>query len=117
MNNVIVFFAPSVDDTIRKKLAESLRIRGIATTDNIQNATLIIADIGQPVERMGIADFAKELIDEYAQKLVILNHEFLLLDQKPKKTKSEFNMRHPLKQFNQTKQTYRQRFFNRTTSG
>ena len=114
MNNVVVFIAPSIDATTRQKLADSFRTRGIATTDNMQNATLIITDAEQPVRRMGIADFAKELIDEYAQKLVILNHEFLLLDQKPKKTKSEFNMRHPLKQFNQTKQIYRQRFLNRT---
>lgn len=114
MNNVIVFIAPSVDAAMHQKLAESFRIRGIAITDNMQNATLIITDAEQPVRRMEIADFAKELIDEYAQKLVILNHEFLLLDQKPKKTKSEFNMRHPLKQFNQTKRKYGQRFFNRT---
>ena len=114
MNNVVVFIAPSVDTAMRQKLAESFRIHGIAMTDNMQNATLIITDAEQPVRRMGIADFAKELIDEYAQKLVILNHEFLSLDQKPKKTKSEFNMRHPLKQFNQTKQIYRQRFLNRT---
>jgi len=50
-------------------------------------------------------------IPKYLQKASILNREILLLNQKPKKTKSEFNMRHPLKQFNQTK---RQRLFNRT---
>ena len=115
MNNVIVFIAPTVDMAMRQKLAESFRIRGIAMTDNMQNATLIITDAEQPVRRMEIADFAEELIDEYAQKFVILKHEFLLLNQKPKKTKSELNMRHPLKQFNQTKQIYRQNFFNRTT--
>ncbi len=114
MTETIVFISPKIDETMRQKIAESLRIRQIKTTDNIQDATLVIADVGQPVRRMEIADFAKELIDEYAQKLVILNHEFLLFDQKPKKTKSEFNMRHPLKQFNQTKQKYGQRLFNRT---
>ena len=114
MNNVIVFFAPTVDDTTRKKLAESLRIRGIATTDNIQNATLIIADVGQPVERMGIADFAEKIIAKYLQKVSILNREIFLLNQKTKKTKPETNLRQTLRQFNQTKQTYRQRFFNRT---
>lgn len=114
MNNVIVFIAPSVNATMRQKLAESLRIRGIATTDNMQNATLIIADVGQPVERMGIADFAEKIIAKYLQKVSILNREILSLNQKPEKTKPEFNMRHPLKQFNQTKQIYRQRFLNRT---
>ena len=114
MNNVIVFIAPTIDTAMRQKLAESLRIRGIATTDKKQNATLIIADVERPVKRMGIADVAEKLIDEYAQKFVILKHEFLLLNQKPKKTKSELNLRHPLKQFNQTKKICRQRFFNRT---
>ncbi len=53
-------------------------------------------------------------IPKYLQKASILNREILLLNQKLEKNKPEFNMRHPLKQFNQTKQTYRQRFFNRT---
>ena len=99
---------------MRQKIAESLRIRQIKTTDNIQDATLIIADVGQPVERMGIAGFAEKIIEKYLQKVSILNREILLLNQKLEKNKPEFNMRHPLKQFNQTKQTYRQRFFNRT---
>jgi hypothetical protein len=114
MTETIAFISPKIDETMRQKIAESLRIRHIKTTDNIQDATLIIADVGQPVERMGIAGFAEKIVEQYLQKVSILNHEFLLLDQKPKKTKSEFNMRHPLKQFNQTKQKYRQRFFNRT---
>ena len=114
MNKVVVFIAPTIDTDTRQKLAESLRIRGIATTDKMQNATLVIADVAQPVARMGIADFAEKIIDEYAQKFVILKHEFLLLNQKPTKTKSELNIRPPLKRFNQTKQIYRQRFFNRT---
>lgn len=111
MNNVIVFFAPTVDDTTRKKLAESLRIRGIATTDKMQNATLIIADVERPVERMGVADFSEKLIEEYAEKIATSNHEILLHKQK---NKPEFNPQHTLKKFNQTKQIYRQRFFNRT---
>ena len=114
MNNVIVFIAPSVDAAMHQKLAESFRIRGIAITDNMQNATLIIADVGQPVERMGIADFAEKIIATHLQKVSILKREILLLNQKLEKNKPEFNMRHPLKQLNQTKQTYRQRFFNRT---
>lgn len=111
MNNVIVFIAPTVDAATRWKLAESLRIRGIATTDNMQNATLVIADVERPVERMGIADFAEKLVEEYAEKIATLNHEILLYKQK---NKPEFNPQHTLKKFNQTKQIYRQRFFNRT---
>lgn len=114
MSNVVVFIAPTVDATTRQKLAKSFRIRGFDTTDNIQKATLIIADVGQLVKRMDIADFAEKLFSEYAQKIAIETNKILLLNQKPKKTKSELNMRHPLKQFNQTKQTYRQRIFNRT---
>ncbi|MBP5485483.1 MAG: hypothetical protein J6Y07_02135 [Alphaproteobacteria bacterium] len=113
MSNVVVFIAPTVDATTRQKLAGSFRIRGFDTTDNIKKATLIITDVGQPVKRMDIADFAEKLVSEYAQKIVETN-KILLLNQKPKKTKSELNMRHPLKQFNQTKQTYKQRIFNRT---
>ena len=82
MNNVIVFIAPSVDATMRQKLAESLRICGIATTDNMQNATLVIANVERPVERMGIADFAEKIIAKYLQKVSILNREILLLNQK-----------------------------------
>lgn len=112
MNNVIVFIAaPTVDNAMRQKLAESLRIRGIATTDKMQNATLIIVDVERPVERMGVADFAEKLIEEYAEKIATLNHEILLHKQK---NKPEFNPQHTLKKFNQTKQIYRQRFFNRT---
>jgi len=99
---------------MRQKIAESLRIRQIKTTDNIQDATLIIADAEQPVERMGIADFAEKIIEKYLQKVSILNREILLLNQELEKNKPELIMRHPLKQFNKTKQTYRQRFFNRT---
>ena len=111
MNNVVVFIAPSVDAAMRQKLAESFRIHGIAMTDNMQNATLIITDAEQPVRRMGIADFAEKLIEEYAEKIATLNHEILLHKQK---NKPEFNPQHTLKKFNQTKQIYRQRFFNRT---
>ena len=112
MNNIIVFIAPTVDATIRQKLAESLRIRGIATTDKMQNATLVITDAERPVERMGIADFAEKLIEEHAQKIAIVNSEILSFNHKDKKP--EFNPQHTLKKFNQTKQIYRQRFFNRT---
>ena len=114
MTETIVFISPKIDETMRQKIAESLRIRHIKTTDNIQDATLIIADVGQPVERMGIADFAEKIIAKYLQKVSILNREILLLNQKLEKNKPEFNMRHPLKQFNQIKQINRQRFFNRT---
>ena len=110
MNNVIVFFAPTVDDTTRKKLAESLRIRGIATTDKMQNATLIIVEFERPVERMGVADFAEKLIEEYAEKIATVNHEILLHKQK---NKPEYNPQHTLKIFNQTKKICNQRFFNR----
>ena len=111
MNNVVVFIAPSVDAAMRQKLAESFRIHGIAMTDNMQNATLIIADVERPVERMSIADFAEKLIEEYAQEIATVNHEILLHKQK---NKPEFNPQHTLKKFNQTKQIYRQRFLNRT---
>ena len=112
MKNVIVFIAaPTVDNAMRQKLAELLRIRGIATTNNMQNATLIIADVERPVERMGVADFAEKLIEEYAEKIATSNHEILLHKQK---NKPEFNPQHTLKKFNQTKQIYRQRFLNRT---
>lgn len=114
MTETIAFISPNIDKTMRQKIAELLRIRQIKTTDDIQDATLIIADVGQPVERMGIADFAEKIIAKYLQKVSILNREILLLNKKLEKNKPEFNMRHPLKQFNQTKQTYRQRFFNRT---
>ena len=114
MTETIVFISPKIDETMRQKIAESLRIRQIKTTDNIQDATLIIAEVEQPVERMGIAGFAEKIVEQYLQKVSILNREILLLNQKLEKNKPEFNMRHPLKQFNQTKQTYRQRFFNRT---
>ena len=114
MTETIAFISPKIDETMRQKIAESLRIRHIKTTDNIQDATLIIADVGQPVERMGIADFAEKIIATHLQKVSILKREILLLNQKLEKNKPEFNMRHPLKQLNQTKQTYRQRFFNRT---
>ncbi len=114
MTETIVFISSKIDETMRQKIAESLRIRQIKTTDNIQDATLIIADVGQPVERMGIADFAEKIVAKYLQKVSILNREILLLNQKLEKNKPECNMQHPLKQFNQTKQTYRQRFFNRT---
>lgn len=114
MNNVIVFIAPTVDDATRQKLAESLRIHKIATTDNIQNATLIIADAEPPVERMGIAVFAEKIIDKKLQEVLKTKHEFILLNQKPKKTKPETNLRQPSRQFNQTKQIHIQRFFHRT---
>ena len=112
MNNVIVFIAaPTVDNAMRQKLAESLRIRGIATTDKMQNATLIIADVERPVERMGVADFAEKLIEEYAEKnRDIKSRNFITQT----KNKPEFNPQYTLKKFNQTKQIYRQRFFNRT---
>lgn len=114
MAETIAFISPKIDEPMRQKIAELLRIHQIATTDTIQNATLIIADVGQPVERMGIADFAEKIIAKYLQKASILNREILLLNQKLEKNKPEFNMRHPLKQFNQIKQINRQRFFNRT---
>lgn len=114
MTETIAFISPKIDETMRQKIAESLRIRGIAITDKMQNATLVIADVAQPVERMGIADFAEKIIAKYLQKASILNREILLLNQKLEKNKPEFNMRHPLKQFNQIKQINRQRFFNRT---
>jgi len=112
MNNVIVFIAPTVDNATRQKLAESFRIRGIATTDKMRNATLVIADVAQLVARMSIADFAEKLIEEYAQEIAIVNREILYFNHKGKKP--EFNPQHTLKKFNQTKQIYRQRFFNRT---
>ena len=52
-------------------------------------------------------------IPKYLQKVSIPNREILLLNQKLEKNKPECNMRHPLKQFNQTK--YGQRFLTRTT--
>lgn len=114
MTETIAFISPKIDETMRQKIAESLRIHHIKTTDNIQDATLIITDVGQPVERMGIADFAEKIIAKYLQKVSILNREILLLNQKLEKNKPECNMQHPLKQFNQTKRKYGQRFFNRT---
>lgn len=114
MAETIAFISPKIDETMRQKIAESLRIRHIKTTVNIKDATLIIADVGQPVERMGIADFAEKIIAKYLQKVSILNREILLLNQKLGKNKPEFNTQHKFKQFNQTKQIYRHKFLNRT---
>ncbi len=113
MNNVVVFIAPTVNDAARQKLAESLRIHQIAITNNIQKATLIIADTEPPVERMDIAVFAEKIIDKKLQEVLKMKHEFILLNQKPKDAKSELNMQHTLKQFNQTKKICNQRNFNR----
>ena len=114
MKDVVAFIAPTVDEFMRQELTKLLYIHGIATTSSILNAALIIADIQSPVERMDIADFAEKLVDDTIQKVLAMNREILSLNQKPKKTKHELDMRHQLKQFNQTKQIYRQRFFNRT---
>lgn len=114
MNNIVAFIAPSVDDSVRQKLAELLRIRQIATTDNVQNATLIIADVEQPVEHMSIADFAERLVDNKIQEILKMKREILLFNQQPQKIKPDLNIRPPLKQFIQTKQIHKQRVFNRT---
>lgn len=114
MDNIIVFIAQTIDKAMRQNLTELLRKRKIATTGNIQKASLIIADIQSPVDRMDIAGFAEKLVDDTIQKFLAMNREILLHNPKPNKVKHEFNMQHKLKQSNQTKQIYRQRFFNRT---
>jgi hypothetical protein len=78
----------------------------------MQNATLVITNIGQPVKQMDIADLAEKLVDACAQKISIVNREILSLN--PKKQKPTFATAHPLKKFNQTKQNHRQRFLTRT---
>ena len=114
MKDVVAFIAPTVDEFMCQKLTELLYIHGIATTSSIQNAALIIADIQQHGDRMDIAGFAEKLVDDTIQKFLAMNREILLHNPKLNKVKHEFNMQHKLKQSNQTKQIYRQRFFNRT---
>ncbi len=112
MTETIVFISPKIDETMRQKIAESLRIRGIAITDKMQNATLVIADVAQPVKRISIADFAIKLVNNKIQEVLTMKREILLFNQKTQKIKSNLNM--PLKQFNQIKQINRKNFLTRT---
>ena len=115
MNDLIVFIPPTVDATMRQKLTMELHLRhNIKTTNDINQATLIIADIQKPVGHMGIASLAEKLVNEAIHKISIINREIFLLNQKPKKQKSEFSYTQQLKTINQKKQIYRQIFFNRT---
>ena len=115
MTDFIVFISPTIDATMRQKLTQECHLRHIKTTDDIHQATLVIADCSKPVERMDIAILAEKLVNEAIHKISIINHElFLLNNQKPKKQKPEFNYAQSLKQFNQIKQINRKKFLTRT---
>lgn len=129
MNDPIVFISPDFDSVHFEKIAETLRIQQIRTTDDIQLATVVIKPHKQS-KSLTIAKLAEQQVEKTQQKLEQLIEQSLtfnipevldfpdiqLLEPKPKKKHKikNFISQRDLKRYNQTKQTHKQVFLNRT---
>lgn len=142
MNDTIVFISPDFDSVHFEKIAEMLRIQQIRTTDDIQLATVVIEPHKQSKnltvaiickalnQELTIAKLAEQQVEKTQQELEQLIEQSLtfkipevlefpdiqLLEPKPKKKHKikNFISQRDLKRYNQTKQTHKQVFLNRT---
>lgn len=142
MNDNIVFISPDFDSVNFEKIAEMLRTQQIQTTNDINLATIIIKPHNQPKnlivamicnvvnKDLTIAKLVEQQVEKTQQELAQLIEQSMtfkipevldfpdiqLLNPKTKKKHKvrKFVSQRNLKQYNQTKQTYKQILFNRT---
>lgn len=122
---IIAYISPEIESQQRERIAETLRMRMIQTTDNIHCATVII----EPKKNVTIANIAEILIEQTQQDLdemtkqIIAQHMHDLgqhaaaVEQQvePKKNKhSKFIQPRNLTKFNNIKQMQKRAIFNRT---
>jgi len=125
---IIAYISPEIESQQRERIAETLRMRMIQTTDNIHCATVII----EPRKNMTIADIAKKLVELTVQEVnelatimkteeeMMSNLTIPIIEQpleliEPKKNKhSKFIRQQNLKKFTTIKQMQKRAMFNRT---
>jgi len=119
MDNIVAFVGSGLTPEQSKKIAEMLRIHNIATTDNIQLATVIIQpqtnEKNMTIQEMAMAIVEKTIHDTDAIIYKLLEKAPTIIDipetQPMPRTKSYIQIN---QKYNRIKQTYRQNFFNRT---
>ena len=123
MKEIIAFISPKMDEALRQKIAKSLRLRNIKTTDHQENATLVIckqSDISGLAMTLG--EMAELIINNVANEIQKLQNQIYVIPERPdfpiittqnvpKKTRPTQRIKMPT--YNQCKAT-KQIFFNRT---
>ena len=118
MSKIIAYVGPGFSEDEQQKIAETLRIRQIETTNVKEIATLVIcAPKDVPGFGMTLEKFAETIIEQYYQEIMKLKAQLQILDiqipdiPKPTQTKHpHFVAQRTIKQYSQTKQ----KLFHRT---
>lgn len=118
MNKIIAYVGPGFSEAESQKIAETLRMRQIETTNIKKNATLVIlAPTDVPGFGLTLEKMAESIIEKYYQEIMKLNAPLCILNSQipviPKSTQTKyphFVVQRTIKQYNQTKQ----KLFNRT---
>lgn len=118
MPEILAFISPDADLEMREHLALLLIMRGIAMTDDIKRATIVVApgDAPKPEETLRKEIEQKEYIFRRLEHITDIWPEIIISKPSPKKEqKKSFVHSTTFKKYNCAKTTYAQRFFNRTT--
>lgn len=123
MKEIIAFISPKMDEALRQKIAKSLRLRNIKTTDHKENATLVICKQSDFLAlAMTLGERAELIINNVANETKELQNQIYVIPERPdfpiittqnvpKKTRPTQRIKMPTyNQYNATKQ----RFFYRT---
>lgn len=111
MDNVIVYVGPGFSPDESQKIMNILRMRSVMVTTDQACATIVILPGEQNLDEIfdQIQEFTipPRLVDMFPQDIDIIVP-------KPKQKPKTFTRNYPVKQFDKTKQNYRQRFLTRT---
>jgi len=112
MSEILAFISPDADREMRERLILLLYMRGIATTNDMKHATIIVMP--------GDAPKLRKEIEPTMHTFTRLEHvdiqEIVIQTNNPtKKQKKSHAHSVAFKKYNCAKATYSQRFFNRTT--
>ena len=117
MNKIIAYVGPGFSEAESQKIAETLRMRQIETTNIKKNATLVIlAPTDVPGFGMTLEKLAETIVETYYQEIIKFSAQLPVLGGVPDIPKStqtkypHFVVQRAIKQYNQTKQ----KLFNRT---
>ncbi|MBO4700876.1 MAG: hypothetical protein J5620_03975 [Alphaproteobacteria bacterium] len=118
MSKIIAYVGPGFSEVESQKIAETLRIRQIETTNVKEKATLVICvqkDV--PGFGMTLEKVAETIIENYYQEIMKLKAQLqipdIIIPDVPKHTQNKHPhsaVQRTIKQYNQTKQ----KLFNRT---
>ena len=116
----IVIISPDIEPELREKIAEILRIRQIQTTDDMNQATVVILSPNQiPGPGIPLAITTEEIIKQYEHKIFELKQKnfngiFDVPLPTPKNKKHKKSVHPYVQKYNKFQQRQRAKFLTRT---